>query len=64
MVLQFDATHRPFELTMSWGRLVAGVFLCRAALGRHLLLGFPACFTLFSQFLPFSVGVVFLSGSL
>jgi hypothetical protein len=25
MVLQFDATHHLFELTMSWGRLVAGV---------------------------------------
>jgi hypothetical protein len=32
VVLQFDATHRLFELTVSWGRLAAGA----AFFGEHL----------------------------
>jgi hypothetical protein len=66
-VLQFDATHHLSELTASWGRLAASA----ASFGEQfqvgiffLIFGFSACFTLFAQFLPFSVGLVFLSGSL
>jgi hypothetical protein len=68
VVLQFDATHRLSKLTASWGRLAAGA----ASFGEQLqvgiffflIFGIMACFTLFSYFLPFSVGEVFLSGSL
>jgi hypothetical protein len=68
VVLQFDATHRLFELTASWGRLAAGVAFfeeqLQVGIFFFLVFGFLACFALFSQFLPFSVGVVFLLGSL
>jgi hypothetical protein len=67
VVLQFDATHHLSELTMSWGRLVAGA----SSFGEQLqvvifflVFVFPVCFTLFSHILPFPVGAVFLSGSL
>jgi hypothetical protein len=68
VVLQFDATHCLSKLTASWGRLAAGV----ASFGEQLqvgvffflVFGIPACFTLFSYFLTFSTGEVFLSGSL
>jgi hypothetical protein len=68
VVLQFDATHCLSELTASWGRLAAGVAFfgeqLQVVIFFFLVFVFPACFTLFSHFLPFSAGVVFLSGSL
>jgi hypothetical protein len=68
VVLQFDATHHLSELTKSWGRLAAGAASFREQLQVviffFLVFVFPVCFTLFSYFLPFSAGVVFLSGSL
>jgi hypothetical protein len=68
VVLQFYATHRLSQLTESWGRLAARA----ASFGEQLqvviffflVFVFPACFTLFSYFLPFSMGVLFLLGSL
>jgi hypothetical protein len=68
VVLQFDATHHLSELTASWGRLAAGAtsFGEQLQVGVFFVLvfGIPACFTLFSYFLTFSAGEVFLSGSL
>jgi hypothetical protein len=68
VVLQFDAAHCLSELTTSWGRLAAGAAFfgeqLQVVIFFFLVFVFPACFTLFSHFLPFSVGVVFLSGSL
>jgi hypothetical protein len=68
VVLQFEATHHLSELTMSWGRLVAGTTSfgeqLQVGIFFFLIFGIPACFTLFSCFLPFSAREVFLLGSL
>jgi hypothetical protein len=68
VVLEFDATYRLSKLTMAWEGLLArmtsfgeqlqvGIFFL-------LLFGGSTSFASFSYFLPFSVGEVFLSGSL
>jgi hypothetical protein len=68
VMLQFDATHRLSELTASWGKLAAGTVSfgeqLQVGVFFFLVFGIPACFTLFSYFLTFSAGEVFLSGSL
>jgi hypothetical protein len=68
VVLEFDTTHCLSKLTTAWENLSAratsfgeqlevGIFF-------FLVFGILASFTLFSHFLPFSAGEVFLSGSL
>jgi hypothetical protein len=66
MVLQFYATHHLSELTASWGRLAASAVSfgeqLQVGIFFFLVFGILACFTLFSYFLSFSAGEVFLSG--
>jgi hypothetical protein len=68
VVLQFDATHCLSKLTVSWGRRAAGVAFfgeqLQVGVFFFLVFGILVCFTLFSYFLPFSTGEIFLSGSL
>jgi hypothetical protein len=67
-VLQFDATHRLSELTVSCERLAAGA----ASFGEHLqvviffflVFYLPDLFYSLFSFPSFFYGVVFLSGSL
>jgi hypothetical protein len=68
VVLEFDATHRLSKLTVAWENLLVGA----ASFGEQLQVGIfffhvfsiSASFTLFSHFLSFSMGEVFVLGSL
>jgi hypothetical protein len=68
VVLEFDATHCLSKLTVAWENLsaLAATFREQLQVGIFFLLvfGIMASFTIFSHFLPFSVGEVLLSGSL
>jgi hypothetical protein len=56
VVLQFDATHRLFELTESWGRVAAGV----ASFGEQLQVVIFLFLFLSSQFILLSFLIFFL----
>jgi hypothetical protein len=68
VVLEFDTTHHLSKMTMAWENLLARAtsFGEQLQVGIFFFLVFSilASFTLFSHFLPFSMGEVFLSGSL